>query len=68
MDMEWLRDNCYSDESIYNMIKASEMTFHDPAEVGLPTVQYDEIDTDEGKFKYVGILSQNVIYTYHRCK
>ena len=51
MDMNWLRGNCYCDECLYQMVKASEMKFRDPADVGLPSIQYDHLDTAEGKFQ-----------------
>jgi len=56
MDMNWLRGNCYCDECLYQMVKASEMKFRDPADVGLPSIQYDQLDTAEGKFQWLKMI------------
>ena len=49
--LDWLREHCYCDKCLDKMISVKEMTFADPRKVPLPTIEYSETRSEEGRFK-----------------
>jgi len=53
MDSRWLRTACYCDQCRNVLITQGNLTFYDPQTTEIPRMDANELNTDEGKFKYV---------------